>query len=69
MKDLIIGMRVTAIRPLTQKELTKQCWDHGDRCMALEFEDGTLVYASQDEEGNGPGSLFGNDPKGAGFQY
>lgn len=32
----------------------------------IELDDGTLLFPSQDEEGNGPGAIFGNT-KGEGF--
>jgi len=57
----LIGKRVKAIRLLTDKELDLEGWDNeqGAPVTAIEFDDGTIVYASQDEEGNGPGELFG----------
>jgi hypothetical protein len=55
----LVGKRVTAIRLLTDKELEAEGWEEGSPVTAIEFDDGSLVYASMDEEGNGPGELFG----------
>ena len=48
------------IRKMTAAELEREGWDD-DNCnpgIALEFADGSVIIASQDEEGNGPGALF-----------
>ena len=57
-KDLE-GARIIKIREMTRKEADKEGWDLGrDGCRALELSNGTVLYASQDYEGNGPGALF-----------
>lgn len=33
----------------------------------VELDDGSVIFASQDEEGNGPGLMFGIDNKGRNF--
>jgi hypothetical protein len=51
------------IRKMTAAELEAEGWDD-DNCnqsIALEFADGSIIIASQDEEGNGPGALFKNE--------
>ena len=80
MKDLsvdIVGHKVVEIRGLTRKELEAEGWegyeDQGNsyfgnsNLMALVLDNGTVLYASQDEEGNGPGELFGRDSQGNEF--
>lgn len=64
-----LGQRLKSIRPMTKKELDSQYWDHRpwEVPMVLEFEDGSIIFASQDGEGNGPGALFGVDGKGKNF--
>jgi len=57
---------IKAIRPMTAKEMRKEYWT-GNRPTVIELTDGTLFYASQDEEGNGPGCMFGVDPEGNHF--
>lgn len=52
------GKRVRRLRPLTRDEMQEQGWQGGD-VTAIEFSDGTLVFASRDHEGNAPGALFG----------
>lgn len=60
----IAGLRVTAVRPMTPAEAQREGWtvDPKVQPTVLELEDGTLLYASRDSEGNGPGSLFGYNP-------
>ena len=46
-------------------ELKKEGWEHVEACripVVLELFNGTLLFASSDEEGNSPGVLFGQDP-------
>jgi hypothetical protein len=51
------GCRIVAIRPMTRAEQKREFWDRP--AMVIELNDGSLIYPSQDEEGNGPGTLFG----------
>jgi hypothetical protein len=62
----IIGQRVVAIRPLTPAEAKAEGWTLSRRGppFVLALENGTLVYASCDAEGNRPGALFGRTPRG-----
>lgn len=52
------GLTITGVRYLTQQEMQAEGWQ-GDSCVAVVLSDGSLIYASQDYEGNGPGALFG----------
>lgn len=68
MKEPLIGQKITEIRPMTEEEETNEGWDRNSGIpMVVVFEDGTLLYASQDPEGNGPGTLFGIDKNGQEF--
>jgi len=66
-KDPLIGQRITAIRPMTAQELKRMHWTWGRSGAAapvvIELNGGggygTLLFASQDAEGNGPGEIFG----------
>jgi len=53
------GKIVKEIRPMTDAELSKEGWDGQQTVVVIVFTDGTLVYPSQDPEGNGGGALFG----------
>ena len=67
MKDLkeLIGRKIMAIMPISKKELEAEGWDdcHSATCVLL-LDNGTLLYPSQDDEGNGPGTLFAMDREG-----
>ncbi len=61
----ITGATVVRVREMTRKELEGEGWAedrHGART-AIVFSDGSVVYASRDDEGNGPGALFGYNKK------
>jgi len=42
--------------------MEQEGWDYGTTVIV--FADGTKIYASQDDEGNGPGTMFGRTPAG-----
>jgi hypothetical protein len=57
---LFVGRTVRQIRQMTPKELEREGWDDIHKnTRVIVFTDGSLIYASQDAEGNGPGVLFG----------
>lgn len=51
-----IGQRIVDIRPMKKHEQKAEGWCNGTLVIVL--GDGTKIYPSQDEEGNGPGALF-----------
>ena len=57
----LVGREITAVRSMTDEELADNAWGgrRGGAPIALELDDGTVLYPSQDPEGNGPGALFG----------
>lgn len=61
----IVGKKVKSVRKMTKKEMKTEGWS--SHATVIVFEDGSKVFASCDEEGNGPGCLFGMDEKGKGF--
>lgn len=52
MRAALIGRTITDVGYLV---------DQGDVWPCLVLDDGTQIVASRDDEGNGPGSLFGKD--------
>jgi hypothetical protein len=55
---------------MTKKEAEAEGWDIDLRfktAPVLVLDDGSKIYPSADEEGNGPGALFGVDKKGNHF--
>jgi hypothetical protein len=55
----LAGRKIVGFRPMTKAELAYEGWDDfRGAASVLVLDDGTLIYASQDEEGNGPGALF-----------
>jgi hypothetical protein len=65
----LVGATVTEVRPMTEAELDREGWEldrHGERT-AVVFSDGTVLYASRDDEGNGPGAIFGVTKDGTTF--
>jgi hypothetical protein len=67
----LTGLTVTGVRNLNQRELDKLGWEprRGAMLAAIVFNDGTIVFASMDPEGNGPGCLFGQDSDGENAFY
>lgn len=60
MDDNIIGKKIIDIRPMTEKEIEEQYWQHdSENAFAIVLENGTVLFPSRDYEGNGPGVMFG----------
>ena len=65
----LIGRKIVAVRQMTKTEVEFEGWFRGTTI--YELDDGTLIYPSQDDEGNDSGALFGRKGKTAqrfGFQ-
>ena len=63
--ELLVGKMVSRVRPMTAEEQLELYWS--ERGIVIEFEDGTVLYAAQDEEQNGPGTICGYYPDGYPF--
>ncbi|HEX9923351.1 MAG TPA: hypothetical protein VGD99_11880, partial [Anaerolineae bacterium] len=62
-----VGKVITRIRALRPAELADLDWLDSYpilTCPVLELSDGTYFYPVRDEEGNGPGCLWGRSPTG-----
>lgn len=60
--DPIIGHKVVEVRQMTKDELKREGWDERN-AYTLVLDNGVILYASRDIEGNGPGCFFGYNPK------
>lgn len=61
-----IGAKLVNVRMMMPSEIAAEGWEdnhHSESATALIFDDGTVLYASQDDEGNGPGRMFGYNYK------
>lgn len=56
------GKMVKTVRFLDDAELEREGWER--KTLAVEFTDGTLLFASCDDEGNDSGALFARKPDG-----
>ena len=52
----LIGRTITKIGYLTQSEMNRLGWYAS--AFVIQLDDGTLLYPSADDEGNGAGALF-----------
>jgi hypothetical protein len=60
-KDNLIGQEIVGVRKMTERERDWEGWgDDPHPTIALVLSNGTILYPSMDEEGNGGGALFGN---------
>ena len=62
----IVGQKIVRVRQMSKEEMVREGWDRGS-ALALELENGTIIFASCDPESNGPGELFAHDAKGRQF--
>ena len=60
--EAVVGKSIVAVRTMTEAEAESWGWDGaGHSCLVIDLSDGTALVVSRDEEGNGPGALFGCD--------
>jgi len=65
----IVGRKIINVRPMQSVELRAMGWTTGRHGppIAIVLDDGTKLYPSRDEEGNGPGAVFGVSTDGGSF--
>ena len=55
----VIGRKIVDVISLNKKVIEKEGWDNSPyNSVCLVLDDGSIIYPSQDEEGNGPGAIF-----------
>lgn len=60
----IVGQKIKAVRKLTNEEINNIGWDHCSTTpIVIELESGFQIYAQQDDENNGPGTMVLYHPK------
>ena len=67
-KDDILDAKIVNLRPMTKAEMNNEDWD-GPVPVVVVLDNGTKLYASRDDEGNGPGALFGVNKAGNSFAF
>ena len=60
----IVGSKIIDLRPMTAEEMEAEGWQKREIPMVLVLSSGTILYPSQDTEGNDAGSLFGKTSDG-----
>lgn len=62
------GRKIVDVRHMTKAEMEREGWDdYRGPATVLVLDNGTILYPSMDEEGNGPGALFGATKDGEAF--
>ena len=66
MRQTLVGRTITEVRRMTDGEKDREYWEEarGESAVVLVLDSGLILYPSRDEEGNGPGALFGMDVDG-----
>ena len=57
MSKELIGRKIADVRPMTLKEMDGCGIEQGEECIGIVLDNGTILLAMRDEEGNGPGAL------------
>lgn len=64
----MIGAKLIETRRMTDEEKKHEGWDFdAHNAIVLVFNNGAIIYPSRDEEGNGPGAIFGRYANGEDF--
>jgi len=56
----LVGRKIILTRYLTNEEIIDLGWDQ--KAIVIFLDDGTYLFPSRDDEGNGPGALFTSIP-------
>ena len=64
----LAGRRIVEVRAMNKHELEAEGWPPDETVPVLALDNGTLLFPSRDEEGNGPGALFGATASKQGFR-
>lgn len=63
----LVGRRIVSVEPLPKDLMDHYIWTENDPgAVYITLDDGTRLFPSRDEEGNGPGTLFWEDGQGKG---
>jgi len=63
-----IGRRIVEVRAMSARELEAEGWPPDETVPVLVLDNGAILFPSRDEEGNGPGALFGATARKQGFR-
>jgi hypothetical protein len=58
------GRTILRVRFMNAREMEREGWKGHGGAVALDLNDGGILYASCDDEGNSPGVFFALSPKG-----
>lgn len=65
--DRLVGRTIVAISYMSDEEAQHMGWAH--RPVVMQLDDGSLLWASADDEGNDAGALFGQSSTGESITY
>ena len=61
-KKNLVGRKIVSVRYLSDEELETLDWY--DKAIVIQLDDGSIIFPSRDDEGNGAGALFGQNEAG-----
>jgi len=64
----LAGRRIVEVRAMSARELESEGWPPDETVPVLVLDNGAILFPSRDEEGNGPGALFGATAHKRGFR-
>lgn len=64
----LVGRRIVEMRAMSARELEAEGWPPDETVPVLVLDNGAILFPSRDEEGNGPGALFGATAHKQGFR-
>ena len=64
---MLVGRTIVGAEYMTEEEADGAFWEESP--LVLTLDDGTRVYPSRDDEGNGPGALFTANPETGDYDF
>jgi hypothetical protein len=63
----LVGRKITGVHLMDADEQAACGWDRA--ALVIQLDNHTVIFPSQDDEGNGPGALFGQTLKGESLTF
>lgn len=63
-QEHLMGRTIVSVRYLSKEEAKGMYWTA--QCLVITLNDGTVLFPSRDDEGNGAGTIFGRDGRNGG---
>jgi hypothetical protein len=66
-KKALVGKKIVSVRYLSDAEVENLGWY--SKALVIQFDDGSIIFPSADDEGNNAGAIFGQTADGGDLTF